>query len=241
MNVPVFDKKTRVTSSASLVFIVLAEKLYTLHHESIVTLEKLRSEIEDNPGKHEPHVGNSPLSLALYLITQLNSSNFRKLNRLAKHVDIAEDAVFFGNERKMVEEIAILGRDVLDFRRIVRPHRDLFAELPDGSLDADIRSRWQRVHGQMRQMWEYLEGLHDSAKELRDTNDSLLQHKENELLRLLSLYSIITIPVWIFVSPYNPRGSDAQLADIVVFWVVLTGLILLLLWIFVESKRKKVL
>lgn len=241
INVPVFEKRMRVTSSASLAFVALEDTLYTLHHKPIVTLEKLRKEIEENPAKHEPNVGTSSLSLALYIITHLNNSNFRKLNRLVKHVDIAEDAVFFGDERKMVEEIAVLSRDVLDFRRIMRPHKELFASLPDMSISPDIRSRWQRVHGQMRQLWEYLEALHDSTKELRETNDSLLQHKENELLRLLSMYSIIAIPIWIFVAPYNPRMEDANMADFVIFWGILVGLVLFLVWIFVRARRAKVL
>lgn len=237
IHVPVFNKRTRVTSGAALAFIATDTHLYTLHEEPIVTLERIRKDMEENPEKHEEAVGNTPLSLALYIMNQLTHSSFRKLTRLAKHIDIAEDAVFFGNERKMVEEIAVLGRDVLDFRRIVRPHIHLFDELP-AEIDENTAAAWKRLGSQMRQMWELLESLNDSAKELRTTNDALLQHKENELLRMLSLYSIIVIPIWVFVTPYDPRGS---FGDAVIFWTVLGALALALLFIYIRAKRRKVL
>lgn len=240
VHVPVFDKQTRVTSSATLAFVTTQDRVYTLHFEPIVTLEQIRQDMHDHPQKHESFVGDTSLRLALYIINQLYKSSFRKLMRLAKHIDIAEDAVFFGNERKMVEEIAVLGRDVLDFRRIVRPHLHLF-DSPPPQLDDTAATAWRRIDSQTQQMWELLESLHDSAKELRNTNDSLLQHKENELLRLLSLYSIITIPVWVFVGPYNPRSANATVLDEMIYWLVLGVLALLLLAIFIRARQRKVL
>lgn len=237
IHVPVFDKQTRVTSGAALAFIATDTHLFTMHEKSIVALERIRKDMKENPQKHESGVGNTPLSLAIYIMNQLTHSSFRKLTRLAKHIDIAEDAVFFGNERKMVEEIAVLGRDVLDFRRIVRPHTHLFDELPP-EVDENTSAAWKRLGSQMRQMWELLESLNDSAKELRTTNDALLQHKENELLRMLSLYSILVIPIWVFVTPYDPRGSTT---DAIIFWSILGLLTILLLLIFIRAKRRKVL
>lgn len=237
IHVPVFNRQTRVTSGAALAFIATGSHLFTMHEKPIVALERIRKDMKENPHKHENNLGGTPLSLALYIMSQLSHSSFRKLTRLAKHIDIAEDAVFFGNERKMVEEIAVLGRDVLDFRRIVRPHVRLFDEMPS-DIDENTAALWKRMGSQMRQMWELLESLNDSAKELRTTNDALLQHKENELLRMLSLYSILVIPIWVFVTPYDPRGS---LTDAIIFWSVLGLLAILLLYIFIRAKRRKVL
>ena len=237
LQVPAFDKRTRVTSGSGIVFIMTKNRLHTLHYQPIATLEKIRQEFEENPEKHELAGSNGSVNLALHIISSLHESSFRKLQRLAKHIDIAEDAVFFGNERKMVEEVAVLGRDVLDFRRIIRPHLHVFETLP---LDADENTiaLWRRVGSQMHQMWELLDSLHDSAKELRNTNDSLLQHKENELLRLLSFYSIIAIPIWAFIGPFSPLDSVLSAR---VYWAGLGLLAFFLLIIFIRARRRKVL
>lgn len=237
IHVPVFDKKLRVTSAAPLYFVVKENKIFTLQYDHIVTIQKILQEFESNSDKHMELFGDNALSLTLYIISLLNNSSFRKIARLIKHIEIAEDAVFHGNERKMVEEIAVLARDVLDFRRIIRPQITIFSNLSSNDFPEDIQAQWQRLSGQLEQMWDALEALHDSTKELRDTNDSLLQYKENALLRLLSVYSIIAIPVLVLTNPYSSSNFFTR----GLFWGGLVLLIMLLALIFLRAKRRRVL
>lgn len=235
--VPVFHKKLRVTSGTALYFLVTPNQLYTLQYEPIVPLQKIIKDFTEHPEKQEEYFNDDALSLTLHIISQLNNSSFRKISRLAKHIEIAEDAVFQGNERKMVEEVAILSRDVLDFRKIIRPEVSLFATMPDQPFDEHIKIQWKRISGQVNQMWELLQSLHDSAKELRTTNDSLLQHKENELLRLLSLYSILVIPALLLGGSFNSTNSPYE----IMFWIVFVTLVLCLGIVFLRAKRRKVI
>lgn len=241
IHIPVFDKKLRVTSGVPVYFIAMPHKLYCICYRPVVALQKITKAFEEAPERQAVLFGDDAVSLMLHVIGQLNDSSFRKLHRLMKHITIAEDAVFQGNERKMVEEIAILARDVLDFRSVIRPHIKLFDRSPEKLFSTDTRVQWRRVAGQYTQLWEILESLHDNSKELRETNDSLLQHKENELLRMLSYYSIIAIPVWIFVTPYDPREADATLLDAMIFYGVLGLLCLLLGLIVLRGRRRRVL
>lgn len=239
--VPVFDKQLRVTSGAAVYLIVTEKKLYTINYEPVVSLQKIMKDFTDHPDKQEEYFGVSALGLALHVMTQLHMSAFRKVRRLAKHIEIAEDAVFHGNERKMVEEVAILTRDVLDFRKIVRPQLNMFAEVVSEPFPDEIKTQLHRLAGQVHQLWEILQSLHESTKELRNTNDSLLQYKENELLRMLTWYSIIAIPVWIFIGPFDPFQREAQAYEHITFWSILGLLVLFLGWIFIHGKRRRVL
>ena len=171
----------------------------------------------------------------------LYDGSFHKLERLGKHIDIAEDAVFQGNERKMVEEISILTRDVMDFRKIVRPQKSLFSSVPQHEfINAETASKWRRVRGQLLRMWDLLESMVESVRELSNTNFTLLQHKENEILRLLTIYSIIVIPMLLFVDPYfAPGAADANFKDKIAFWVVLSVLVATLIIILAKLKRKR--
>ncbi len=240
VHVPGFDTKSRVTSGVALYVLVTQTQMFTLHYNPIITLQRVMKDFEEQPEKQEEYFSDTPISLALYAISKLNNSAFRKVQKLVKHTEIAEDAVFHGNERKMVEEIAVLSRDVLDFRRIGRSQVGLFNEVPEGVFDHEATTQWRRLGSQTSQLWEMLESVHESIQELRNANDSMLQHKENELLRMLTLYSIITIPLWVFVGPYNPRGVGATIVDYIVFWSVIIGLVLVLIYIFMRAKKRKV-
>jgi Mg2+ and Co2+ transporter CorA len=241
-HVPVFDKQTRVTSGVALYLIIRETAVWTIHYEALGVIQKLWQSFVETPEKQEEYFGDRPLSLALYIINYLQSSSFRKLSRLTKHTDIVEDAVFQGNERKMVEEIAILTRDIMDFRKIIRAQRSLFADLPEHPFfDDESRTKWQRVYHQMQKLWEILESLLDSVKELGQTNNALLQYKQNELLRMLTFYSILSIPAFILVTPYNPSITGATWVDTIVYWAIFTILIVSLGAILFRAKRKGVL
>lgn len=245
MQIPVFDKKARVTSGVPLYFFISQNRLWTLHYENLPTLQTIIEDFQEKPAKQEEYFSDTSLSLALTIVSQLTLASFHKLEKLHKYIEIVADAVFHGNERKMVEEIAILNRDVMDFRSIIRPQAPLFSELPNHPLfDEETRQQWWRLNRQMKKMWEFLQSITDNMQELAKTNTSLLQHKENELLRLLTWYSIITIPIVTFLAPFAPsftNGSHPSLVDQLIYWGALVVLSIILLVIFLRFRKKSVL
>ncbi len=241
--VPVFNKKLRVTTGVAVYFIIREGSVFSLHIEPLPAFDRIRRDLERQPEQEEEYFEDNSSSFTLYVIDRLYASAFRKLERLSKHVDIAEDAIFQGNERKMVEEISILTRDVMDFRKIVRPQKEIFRTEPTHALVTPAtHAQWKRVHGQLQRLWELLESLFESVQELSRTNYILIQYKEGELVHLLTFYSIIAIPVLLLVDPYySPRAADASIVDRVVFWSVFGSLVLVLLFIVARAKRKRIL
>jgi magnesium transporter len=245
VQIPTFDKQARVTMGVPLYFLISATRLWTLHYEYLPSLREIWQDFEEKPAKQEEYFSDTPLSLALTIISHLNQAAFHKLEKLHKHIEIVADAVFHGNERKMVEEIAILNRDVMDFRAIMRPQRGLFSmAATQGLFDTETREQWVRLNGQMQKLWDFLESITENMQELSKTNTSLLQHKENELLRLLTFYSIITIPVWAFLSPFTPSfngSSHTPLFSEIIYWSTIGVLSIVLIVIFLRFRGKSVL
>ncbi|MDP3997632.1 MAG: CorA family divalent cation transporter [Candidatus Andersenbacteria bacterium] len=242
IHVPVFDKQVRITKGVPLYVIVGEKKVWTVHQEPIVSLEKLMRDYQEVPDKFEEYTSDGAMGLALHLTGAMYAGAFKKLERLAKHIDIAEDAIFSGNERKMVEEVAVLRRDVMDFRKVIRPQINLFTDPPQHALlVVGLRSQWRRLHGQTNKLWEVLESLYESVNDLSQTNESLLQHKVNELLRLLTYYSIFSIPVLMLLQAVNPFAPNNSLMVLIIFWTMLFLLVVILVFILLRFKRKKVL
>lgn len=230
VEVPVFDRKIRASFGVAFDCIVLPDRLITLQARPIPVLEKLVDGLEQHPEQDLGVAMTSPNDLLKYILRQIHHGTLRKLDRLYKYIDIAEDAVFQGNERKMVEEISLLMRDVSDLRKIIRPQRRLFQGTP-----------WQELTQDMGKVWDGLETLHESILQLSKTNYTLLQYKENQLLRLLTIYSIVAIPLWILITPFNPTRADASAIDVVVYWGILAVLAIGLIFIFAWFRGKRIL
>lgn len=243
IHIPVFDRKIRLTKGIALFFIVTPKHLYSLHYEPLVQLDKIRMDLTADTAGLNSLLIDDPLSSCLDIISILYEGAFRKLDRLAKHIEIAEDAIFQGNERKMVEEISLLTRDVMDFRKVIRPQKNLIRSAPAHKLITDDSAHklvW--VRGQLLKMWEILESMFESVRELSRTNFSLIQHKQNDLLRILTVYSIIVIPVLSFVGPvFNPGSPTASPTDTIIAWSILGLLLLILVVLLVNARHRRLL
>jgi Mg2+ and Co2+ transporter CorA len=216
--------------------------MWTLHYQPIVSMKRLWQEYEESEAKRDEYFGSDSLGLALHVVNTVVAGAFRKLERLAKHIDIAEDAIFHGHERQMVEEVSLLMRDVMDFRKITRSQIDLFKSPADHALfTPETNAQWRRLNGQMQKTWDILEGLLESTKELEKTNSRLLQHKENELLRMLTYYSIFSIPALYIFQAVNPFSGNQPKAIMALYWGLLGVLVIVLAIIFTRFKRKRVL
>lgn len=242
LSVPIFFKKNRVTASASILFIITEEYLITIHHQPIPLLKRLAEEVPKNPDKFLPGQHNHPVDLFLKLISLLNDGTYQKIERLSKYITIVEAAVFQGNERKMVEEISFLTRDVMDLRKIFRPHRHLFNTLPSHAFfRADVYDAWLNIKHTMTDLTDALDVLYENIQQLSHTNATMLQHKENELLRIMAFYSSLAIPAWMLITAYNPSNDPNGVVTHIIYWTVLGALIAVLLFIFFRFRGKRVL
>lgn len=230
IEIPVFDRKVRASFGVAFDCIVLPDQLITLQTRPIPVLEKVVDDLERAMKQDLGVTVTSPAELLKYLLRHIHHGTMRKLDRLYKYIDIAEDAVFQGNERKMVEEISLLVRDVGDLRKIIRPQRHLFQG-----------TTWQELDLDLKKVWDGLETLQESLTQLANTNTTLLQHKENELLRLLAMYSALVVPLWILITPFVPTRPDASGLDFAVYWGVLVLLGMVLIFIFARFRGKRIL
>jgi magnesium transporter len=240
LQVPTFDKKLRLTYGVPLYILILDNELYTLHYEPIPLLSHIIKDFTDTPAKQEEYFDDTALSLGLNIVNSLHNGAFAKLEKLLKHIEIVADAVFNGQERKMVEEIAVVNRDVMDFRTIMRPQRNVFSLEPQHRLmNPESLSQWRRLHGQTQRLWDILESLSEKVHELQQTNDSLLQHKENQLLHVLTIYSIVAIPAFIIVAPLNLPEFDVGSVTFYLFVALVAIFTLLLVWIFLRGRSRR--
>lgn len=241
IHVPVRERQIKSVENRAIRFVVQKDGITTITHTPVPSLDGLFADYTKNPDAFaEPKT--SPLTLAFAIIDRLNTVTLKKIHNLLKRVEIAEDAIFHGNERKMVEEIAFLSRDVLDFHRVALPQKGLFQSIHrQYAFTIQEQEVLSRIHNQAEQMWYTLQALHSSMQELRNTNDSLLQHQENELLRSIFSYSILAIPLLAIVEAFNPHRAGATYIDIIIFWSIIAFLIILLIAIFARAKKKRVL
>lgn len=148
-----------------------------------------------------------------------------------RHLDDIEERIFTGDERRMVADISQTGRTIYDFRQFLLPHREMLASLEGLSarlLGPEFSFYIRGIIGEYERVRSAVEHLREALVELRETNNSLLSTKQNEIMKTLTIMAFVTFPLTLISSIF---GMNTHYLPIVGlpgdFWIV-TGMMAML-------------
>ncbi len=162
---------------------------------------------------------------------------------LSHRLDEVEEKIFKGNEKKMVAEISRIGRMVHDFRRALMPHREMLISLEPVAgriFGTEFGYHVQSVLGVYGRVERDIEGVKESLVELRETNNSLLTTKQNEIMKNLTVVAFFFLPLSFIAAIFGMNTVNQPIIGTTYdFWIVLGGMLLVAVSCFIYFKHKK--
>ncbi|MBP7060795.1 MAG: magnesium transporter CorA family protein [Candidatus Moranbacteria bacterium] len=198
IHIPLFDTKLRTTYPGELDIIMTNHHLITSHKQSIYQLTSFFDTLEKSEGKRRLYLESSPAKLLHHVLEILLNSCFPKLDHISERLDFIEMQVFSGKEKEMVLEISVLKRDVLNFRRTLKPQRAIIESLIQKEhphIPDDLKVYFQDLIGTNIRLWNLLESQKETIEALEDTNNSLLSNKLDQTMKVLTIFSAILLPL----------------------------------------------
>jgi magnesium transporter len=152
-----------------------------------------------------------------------------ELELLRKEIKIIEAEIFQGNEFKMVHEISHLHRRILDFKQSLRSHKVILNsfELQSDKLFGKHKPDPDAIYRDYFRVENALENNRELIRELRETNDSLLTAKNNEVTKKLTLMAFVTFPLTLVATVLISHNSPAIFQGTHGFWLIIGILIVL--------------
>jgi magnesium transporter len=216
LHIPLFDKENRRTYPSELDIVLTDQYLLTGHDQDIFQLRDFFQRIQRSKKMQEKYMSQTPGHLLYYLIEDLLESCFPKIDHINANLDKVEDEIFKGNEREMVHEISYVKRDILNFRRTLKPQKSVLESLARDNypmIDTDLRAYYQDLIGTNIRVWSALENAKETIESLEDTNDALLSNKLNHTMKVLTIFSAVMLPMTVIsnilaMSAPIPFGHD---------------------------------
>jgi magnesium transporter len=198
IHIPLFDVVNRTTYSGELDMIITRDYLITAHRHKIYQLENFFKAIQASRGKQRLYLNQTPAHLLYKVLELLTESCFPRLNHISKNLDNIEDQVFAGKEKEMVLEISLVKRDILNFRRAIKPQRSIIESIIQKSnslISLELKPYFQDLVGTNIRIWNILENNKELIESLEETNNSLLSNKLDMTMKVLTIFSAIMLPV----------------------------------------------
>ena len=228
---------------AEIDFIISKDFLITAHYEPIDTLHEFAKAFEVNSVLQKTEVGNHAGFLFFHIVKNLYRHSANELDNLQQHLENVESNIFEGREKRVVGEISILNRKLLNFKQAIRFHGEILSSFEIAAkkfFGENFSYYLSFLIGEYNKVENIVDGHKEFLNDLRDTNDSLLADKTSKTMRVLTIISIgfftLTLIATIFSMKTNYTPIVGVPGD---FWIIILIMILAITGLFTLFKKKK--
>jgi magnesium transporter len=201
IHIPLYDSKARTTYPGELDIVLTKDHLITGHVKGIYQLDNFFSTLEGSEGKRRLYMNQTPAHLLYNILEMLLESCFPRIDHIHQKLENIEEQVFNGKEKEMVFEISIVKRDILNFRRTLKPQRHIIeslAQMKSPLIASELSAYFQDLTGTNIRLWNALESNKETIESMEETNNSLLSNKLDLTMKVLTLFSAIFLPMTLY-------------------------------------------
>jgi magnesium transporter len=236
LHFPVFDKRVNRLNAAELDIFVGPDFLITLPNETLAPLQYVFDRCRTNEDVREDMFNKGAGYLLYKVVDACVDASFPMLRKMGLKLERLEQAIFDEEvNREIVRDLSNAKQEIINFRKIVRPQRTALKDLErtkryvTGELDIyfdDINDASERI-------WDMLENFKEVIEGLETTNESVLSHRLNDSIRVLTAFSVIMLPLTLIASVLGMNVGVPGEGSVHAFWItiavmlsVLSGMIL---------------
>ena len=246
LHFPVFDKAVSRLNAGELDVFVGPDYLITLPNRPIPPVEYLFERCRSSEELREQLLSNGPGYLLYKIVDDSFDYCFPMLRKMGNKLERIEEDIFVGRSEEAVRDISNAKQEIINFRKVIRPQRPVLRDLERTKqryLAEDMEVYFDDIVDASERIWDMLENYKEVVEALEDTNESVISHKVNDILRVLTAISVIVLPLTMIASVFGmnvglPGGGDPPDGASASFWLILGVMLAVLLGMVTYFRRR---
>jgi magnesium transporter len=223
LHFPFYDKTVQRLNAAELDVFLGPDFLITLPAVELLPVTRLFARCEDSPALLDELFAKGSGYLLYHVLDDLFDYCFPILDKIGHKLDRIEDDMFEGRSEEVVRDISNAKQEIISYRKIIKPERSTLRLLErhvQRFLPQDLELYFDDIVDATERIWDLLDNYKEVVEALEATNESVITHKQNDVLRLLTIISVTLLPLTlisgIFGMNVNFPGFDTRAA----FWAI---------------------
>jgi magnesium transporter len=232
MQFPRFDKESGRLHAAELDIFLGPDYVITLPNEEILPLPALFERVQSREDVREQLMSKGSGYLLYEILDRCVDASFPMLGQLGRKLRRLEDDIFEGGRSdESVREISNAKQEIINFRAVIRPQRAVFRSLERAKqryLTEDLDIYFDDLTDASERIWDVLENFKEIVEGLEGTNESVLSHRLNDGLRVLTAVSVILLPLTLLASIFGMNVHFPGERSPEAFWVIMAAMLVIL-------------
>src|SRR5512147_2040357 len=235
LHFPIFDRAARRLEAGELDLFVGPGFLITIPNQPLQPVEYLFERCRQKEEIREQLFSRGSGYLLYRLVDDGFDYCFPMLRKIGNKLDALEAEIFEGRSEEIVRDISNVKQEIINFRKVIRPQRPVLRDLEKVkqrylASDLDLEIYFDDIVDAHERIWDLLENYKEVVEALGETNESVISHRFNDILRILTVFSIVFLPATLIASIWGmnvglPGGGEPADSNHLVFWVILVVMI----------------
>ncbi len=206
LHFPRFDPKRRVTQPSQVAIFVGTDYVVTVHHGDLPPLVKLFEDCQRSEEVRSRVMSPTSGHLLYRILSGLVDYMFPIMNKVISNLEDIENRILDERAPGLARELSIQRRDIIAFRRIIRPQIDVLETLeqrPLLFLKARLDVYFSDLADHTRRIWSELEENKEVVESLQDSHQIITSNRTNEIMRILTMMATIMLPLTVITGLYG--------------------------------------
>jgi magnesium transporter len=229
LHFPVYDKAIQRLNAAELDVFLGHDFLITLPNVELLPVSRLFNRCQADAGLAAELFSKGSGYLLYHVLDDLLDYCFPILDKIGHKLDSIEDEMFEGAaEKDIVRDISNAKQEIIAYRKIIKPERATLRLLERSTqrfLPEDLELYFDDIVDSAERIWDLLDNYKEVVDGLESTNESVIYHKQSDILRLLTIISTIMLPLFVITGVFGMNVAFPGEATSTAFWIIL-GLML---------------
>jgi magnesium transporter len=241
---PFYSRKRREIVAGEIDFFITPDHLITVHNEELIPLINFFNLCKINGKEKDKYLGQTPAKLLYEILNRLLLDCFPMLDHISLDIGNIEKKIFAGFERQMVKEILVIKRNIVNFRKTMQAHKDTIKKIirvdSQYFLHEHLIIYYKDLIDHTKNIWDILENQKETIDALEDTNSSLVSFKLNDIMRILTIFSVIVFPLTLFANIFGMNTiSTPIIGNRFDFWIIISTMLIASTGMLIYFRRKR--
>ncbi len=220
LHFPVYDKAIQRLNAAELDVFLGQDFLITLPNVELLPVSRLFDRCQSDPDLSADLFSKGSGYLLYHVLDDLFDYCFPILDKIGHKLDSIEDEMFEGASDEVVRDISNAKQEIISYRKIIKPERSTLRLLERNVqryAPEELELYFDDIVDKSERIWDLLENYKEVAEALEATNESVITHKLNDIIRVLTILSAVMLPLTLITGIYGMNTDTLPFARSGVF------------------------
>jgi magnesium transporter len=231
LHFPVFDKQVGRLNAGELDLFVGPDFVITIPNQPLKPVEYLFERCRTSEDLRDQYFSKGSGFLLYQIVDRSFDYCFPMLRKIGNKLEQLENEIFSGRSEEIVRDISNVKQEIINFRKIIRPQRSVLRDLERTKqryLADDMEIYFDDIVDASERIWDMLENYKEVVEALEDTNESVISHRVNDILRVLTSITVVVLPLTLVASIFGMNTDLPGEGSIEAFWAVIGVMVLML-------------